>query len=153
VPDEPDNKELNMKRALSLGLVAFAFAAAGCGTGTSTAVSTNPNRPNAERKLTVTVPGSQSVTQDRTEDMTISINRDNFSGPVVIDLRTLPTGVQLTTQDMLIPADKSSLKVTVKANATAQAVKDHVVTVGAKAKDEKDLPEATATFKMDVKTK
>ena len=142
-----------MKLLLSLAFAATTLVAAGCGTGTSTAVSTDPSRPKAERKLTVTVPGSETVTQDRPEDMTISINRDNFSGPVMIDVRTLPSGVSVTTQDLSIPADKSSVNVTLKAAANAQPVKDHVVTVGAKAKDEKDLPEATATFKLDVKSK
>jgi hypothetical protein len=142
-----------MKFLLSFGCIALSVAATGCGTGTSTAQSTDPNRPNAERRLTVTVPNSQSVTQDRTEEVSISVNRDRFSGPVAIDFRSLPSGVEVATQDMMIPADKSSLKVTLKASAAAQPVKDHSVTVGAKATQERDLPEATASFKLDVKSK
>jgi hypothetical protein len=43
--------------------------------------------------------------------------------------------------------------VTVKAAPNAASVEDHVVTVLARAKDQKDLPEATTTFKLDVKPK
>lgn len=140
-----------MRLILSFGFLAL--TAVGCGTGTATAPSKDPNKPNAERKLKVTVPNSESVTQDRTEEVSISISRDHFTGPVAIEFRSLPAGVSVTTQDMVIPADKSDLKVTLKATATAQPAKDHAVMVAARAKDEKDLPEATANFKLDVKSK
>lgn len=142
-----------MKIVHALGIALLVAGSQGCGKGTSTAQSTNPERPNAARKLSITEPGSQTVTQDRTDELTVSISRDHFSSPVAVEFRSLPTGVEVATQDMTIPADKTSLKVTLKASATAPAVKDHVVTVAAKAKDEKDLPEAVASFKLDVKSK
>jgi ABC-type Fe3+-hydroxamate transport system substrate-binding protein len=138
---------------LSCLVIGAALLAAGCQQGSSTAPSTNPNRPGDTRKLTVTSPGDQTVTQDRTDEMTISINRDNFSGPVAIELRNLPAGVELVTKDLTIPADKSSITVTIRANPTAAPADDHVVTVVAKAKEQADLPEATTTFKLDVKSK
>ena len=134
-----------------LGLTVL--TAVGCEKGTSTAPSTDPSRPRAERRLTVTSPGEQNVTQDKTDEMTISINRDNFTGPVEIELKNLPTGVEVVTKDMTIPTDKGSAVATVKAAPNAAPVKDHVVTVLARAKDQKDLPEATTTFKLDVKPK
>ncbi|MCI0704407.1 MAG: hypothetical protein L0241_25395 [Planctomycetia bacterium] len=141
-----------MKRVsvILFGLVALSL---GCEKGTSTAPSTDPTRPKSERRLSVTSPGEQTVTQDKTDEMTISINRDNITGPVDIELKNLPPGVELVTQDMTIPAEKSSTVVTIKASPTATPVEDHVVTVIAKAKDVKDLPEATTTFKLDVKSK
>ena len=142
-----------MKRALAavLGLVFIALA--GCDKGTSTAPSTDPSRPGAERRLTVTSPGNQTVTQDRTDEMTISINRDRFEGPVDVRLDDLPKGVEVVTKDLTVPAGKSSLVVTVKAAADAAPVNDHAVKVSAKAKDQKDMAEATTTFKLTVKPK
>ena len=141
-------------RRIILSLAATAgLIGAGCDKGTSVAPSTNPAKPDAERKLTVTSPGEQNITQDKTDEMTISINRDRFSGPVDIELRNLPAGITVTTTDLTIPADKGSATVTIKAAATAAPADDHMVTVAAKAKDQKDLPEATTTFKLDVKSK
>jgi len=59
----------------------------------------------------------------------------------------------VVTKDMTIPADKLTVTVTIKASPIATPVEGHVVTVAAKARDQKDLPEATATFKLDVKAK
>jgi hypothetical protein len=134
-----------------LGLVFVALA--GCDKGRSTAPGTDPSRPGAERRLTVTSPGSQTVTQDRTDEMTVSINRDRFEGPVDVRLAELPKGVEVVTTDLTIPADKSSLKVTVKAAADAPPVSGHLVKVSATAKGQKDMPEANATFKLTVKSK
>jgi hypothetical protein len=122
----------------------------GCNKGTSVAPSSNPAKPSDQRKLTVTEMGKQKVTQDQTEDMTISIGRTHFDGPVTIALENLPTGVSVTTKEMTIPAGKDSLVVTVKAEPKAPVVTDHAVTVSAKAPD---MPAATATFKMDVLAK
>jgi hypothetical protein len=125
----------------------------GCDKGATTGPSTDPNRPNAERKLTVTSPGSQTVTQDKTDEFTISINRDRFEGPVEIKIDNLPEKVELVTKEMTIPADKSSLAVTVKAAPDAPPVEDREVKVTAKAKDQKDMGEAVVGFKMNVKPK
>jgi hypothetical protein len=112
-----------------------------------------PMPGGASRRLIVTSPGSQTVTQDRTDEMTVSINRNLFEGPVTVRLHDLPKGVEVTTTDLTIPADKSSLKVTVKAAADAPTVTDHVVKVNAKAKDQQDTPEASTTIKLTVKSK
>jgi hypothetical protein len=142
-----------MKRVIPTLFSVMVLGLVGCDKGTSTAPSTDPSRPNAERRLSVTSPGSQTVTQDRTNEMTISINRDRFEGPVEIKFDNLPKGVELVTQDMTIPSDKSSVKATVKAAADATPVNDHDVKVIAKAKEQKDLPEASVIFKMTVKAK
>jgi hypothetical protein len=142
-----------MKRLTILSAAVAALIAAGCEQGSSTAPSTNKNKPGEVRALKVTSPGSQTITQDKTDEMTVSINRDNFSGAVDIDLKNLPSGVTLETKDLTIPADKSSLVLTIKAGPTAPPVVDHAVTVSAKAKDQSDLKEATVDFKLTVKSK
>jgi len=142
-----------MKKLAFLLFSVGTLFAIGCEKGTSTAPSTDPNRPQAARKLSVTSPGEQSITPDRTDEMTISISRENITGPVEIELKNLPEGVSLVTQDMTIPADKNSMKATIKADPKTKPVEDHVVTITARAKDQKDLPEATTTFKLDVKGK
>jgi hypothetical protein len=140
------------------GLAACALAAAiGCNKGTSTAPptsrSTNQSAESAQRKLTVEVRGSQSITQDKTDEITVMIDRDNFTAPVTIEMRNLPDGVSVVTKDMTIPADKDSLTVTLKAGPDAAPVTDHGSQVAAKAKDEANMPEAVANFKLTVKSK
>jgi hypothetical protein len=139
-----------MKRMICAMVCASLVGLVGCNKGTSVAPSTNPAKPSDQRKLSVTERGKQKVTQDQTDDMTISIGRTNFDGPVTISLRDLPSGVSVVTKDMTIPAGKDSLVVTVKADPKATAVNDHQVTVAAKAPD---MAEAVTTFKMDVKAK
>jgi hypothetical protein len=131
-------------------------ALAGCDKGTSTAPPTGAgaNRGTSEvRKLTVTSPGEQTVTQDRTDEMTISIDRDNFASPVEIELTNLPKGVSVVTKEMTIPADKDSLTVTVKAAPDAPPVDNHKARVVARPKNEAGLKEAAVEFDMDVKAK
>src|SRR3954471_12987092 len=140
-----------MIRFAKFAVVCSLVAAAGCGKSeTSSAPSKDPAKPNTPRKLTVKAPGGQTVTQDRADEMTVSVTRDGFSSPVTIELKNLPKGVTVETKDMTLPADKDSLKVTVKAAPDAPAVVDHVVQVLAKAAD---MPEVASDFKLTVKTK
>jgi len=143
-----------MIRFAHIAVICGLLAAVGCGkTETSSAPSKDPAKPNTPRKLSVTGPTGQTVTQDRTDEMTVSVNRDGFSGPVTISLKNLPKGVTLETKDLTLPADKNSLKVTVKAAPDAPAVVDHVVQVMAKADGQADLPEVASDFKLTVKSK
>ena len=110
-----------MKR-LTYGIAACALAAAiGCNQGTSTAPgtgrtnSTNRSADDTARKLTVSVRGNQVITQDLTDEITVMIDRDNFSAPVDIRFDNLPKGVSVVTREMTIPADKESMTVTLKA--------------------------------------
>jgi hypothetical protein len=139
-----------MKRMIFTVVCVSLAGLVGCDKGTSVAPATNAAKPEAQRKLTVTSPGEQNITQDQSDDMTISIGRTNFDAPVTIEMRNLPTGVKVTTKEMTIPAGKDSVVVTVKADPTAPAVNDHQVAVAAKAPD---MAEAVTTFKMDVKAK
>jgi hypothetical protein len=134
-----------MRRGRSTALGLVILVALGGHQGTATAPSTDPSRPRAEWRL--------AVTQDRADEILVTAVRQNIGGPVDVELRNLPAGVEVVTKDMTIPADKVTLTVTIKAAPRADPVVGHVVTVAAKVRDQKDLPEATATFKLDVKTK
>lgn len=136
-----------MKRsvAVAAGLVALA----GCNQGTSSAPATAPGQ-TAPRRLTVRALYEHKVHRDGTDELTVTVDRDNFAGPVTVAVRDLPAGVSLVTTDMTIPAGKESLTVTVKATPDAPLVDDHVVRVAATAPD---MPEASTTFKLDVMPK
>ncbi|MBA4066127.1 MAG: hypothetical protein C0501_20900 [Isosphaera sp.] len=133
--------------------VVLGLLAGGCKEASTSAPSKDPAKPNSPRKLTVKSPGDQTVTQDRTDEMTVGLDRDNFSGPVAVELKNLPKGVTVETKDLTAAADKNSLTVTIKAAPDAPPVVDHVVQVTARAKDQADLPEATTDFKLTVKSK
>ena len=143
-----------MIRFAHMAIICGLFAGTGCGkTVTSSAPSKDPAKPNTARKLSVKAPTSQSVTQDKTDELSVTVDRDGFSGPVTISLKNLPKGVTVETKDLTLPADKNSLTVTIKAAPDAPAVIDHVVQVMAKANEQADLPEVASDFKLSVKTK
>jgi hypothetical protein len=140
---------------LTCALAACALAAVvGCNTSTSTAPGTSRSTDRAAdgttRELSVSVRGNQVITQDRTDEITVMIDRDNFSAPVDIKVDDLPDGVKLVTEEKTIPADKDSLTITLKAAADAPPVTDHPAKVTAKAQD---MPPAETTFKLTVKAK
>lgn len=139
-----------MTRLLPFAAVALALLAAGCKEGTSTAPASDPANPSKTRKLTLRTLVGHKVHRDGTDVIEVMIDRDGFDGPVAVELRNLPTGVSRVTEDTTIPAGKGSIKLTVKATPDAPLVKGHVVQVGAKAKDQADLPEAVTDFKLDV---
>lgn len=140
-----------MKRIYA-ALGAAAVALAGCGKEASSTAPPKPGQDSA-RKLTLKVPTEEAVTQNGTDEFDISVDRDNFAGDIEVTISDLPAGVTKVTDQMTIPAGKDSLTVSVKADATAKPVEDHLVKVTAKAKGQTDLKEVSQTFKMDVKVK
>jgi len=142
-----------MKRIL-LPLMGFALiVATGCKPSGSASGSSTEQDPSKTRKLTVKSPGDQTVKVDGTDEFTISISRDNFKGPVAVEIKNLPQGVSVTTQDLTIPADKDSVKVAVKASGSAKVADNNKVTATAKAKEEKNMDEAHVDFAIHVKPK
>lgn len=143
-----------MKRLNCMVVGMALLGLAGCQQGTATAPGTGTGTEGTKvRKLTVTSPGDQTVEGDKTDELTITISRSHFNGPVDIELRNLPATVSIVNKDLMIAADKTSLKLTLKADLAAKAIEKHKVLVAAKAKDEKDLPEATVEFALSVKPK
>jgi hypothetical protein len=138
-----------MNRLILAAVLAAGFVT-GCKEGSSVAPSTNPNKPGEVRKLEVKSPGSQTVTQDQTDEFTVDIDRHNFKGPITIKIDQLPTGVKVVTQDLTIPEGKDSVTVTIKADATATPTDKHKVRVTASGSG---MPEASTDFELTVKAK
>jgi hypothetical protein len=139
-----------MRRLITLAAVIAITGVIGCEIKTGTAPSTDPNKPDATRKLTLTVADSQTVTQGETDKVMATINRTNFKDEVTIEVSDLPKGVTLESRDMTIPADQNSITLTLKAAADASPTEDHVFHVVAKSKD---IKSETANVKLTVKAK
>jgi hypothetical protein len=145
-----------MKQHRCIALLLLPILAIGCHQGSATAPGTAPANNSGSsnvRKLVVTSPGDQSVRLDQTDEMTITISRSHFTTPVGIELQNLPAGVSVVTTDLTIPADKTSLRVAIKAAPDAKTTEKHKVTIVAKAKEEKDMPDAKVDFELNVKPK
>jgi hypothetical protein len=132
--------------ALSIGIL----MPIGCEKASSTAPSTNPGRPQDVRKLEIMLSPDHTITQDSTDNIMVTVNRDNFKDEVKFDVRDLPTGVSLITADPTVAADKNSITLQLKATADAKTVKDHPFKLVAKAKD---IPEVVKDVKLTVKPK
>jgi hypothetical protein len=138
-------------KKLFASVVAIGLAGlVGCETKSGTAPSTNPNKPSETRKLSITAMDSQTITQDKTDELTVHVNRDNFKDPVTIEVRDLPKGVTLVTKDLTLPGDKSDITLTLKAAPDAPAVNDHVFHVIAKSGE---LTTPPKDVKLTVKAK
>ena len=125
-----------MKRA-SLLMTAAVLAAAGCQESTSTgpAPSTPPSAtsPSAgQKKLTVMALESHTVKQGDTDNVLVTINRDNFTDPVSLNVEGLPAGVAVSGAAPTIASGDSSATIVLKAEPTA-AVGEHQVTLVAQA--------------------
>jgi len=134
----------------ALGLAAC--LAAGCENKSTTTGSVPGPRPSgtaAVKKLTVKAPTSQSIKQGDSNQVSISIDRDNFNDPVTIRLEDLPTGVTCVENQVVVPAGEKSIKLTLKAAPDAM-VGEHDVKVDATAPG---IDENVQTFKLNVKDK
>lgn len=139
-----------MKRLLLFALAFGLGAVLGCETKSGTAPSTDPNKPGETRKLSLTAMDSHSITQDKTMEFMVHVNRDNFKEPVTIEVRDLPKGVTLVTKDLTIPADKTDITLTLKAAPDAPTVSDHVFHIDGKSKD---ITTEAKPIKLTVKAK
>jgi uncharacterized membrane protein len=88
----------------------------------------------------------QSITQDKTTDVSVGVTRKGFTDPVKVSFEGLPSGVKLTTTDMEIPKDKDSAKFTLKADKDAKPG-DYEAKATAKSGD----MSKSVTFKVTVK--
>lgn len=126
---------------LALGLTSF--FSVGCQETTTTGPSTTapvkvtrPGEPNravdATKKLSMMAAESQSIKRGDTDEVRVMINRDNFNDPVTIRVTDLPQGVEAVEPSIVISANESSAKLTLKANDDA-AVGEHQVKLVAEA--------------------
>ena len=118
-----------MKKLIAIAMAFCLVGAVGCEQKTGTAQGTDPNKP---KKLTLRLATSQTITQDKTDDMTVNISRTEFKDPVTIEIKDLPKGVEVVTKDLTIPGDKTMLTVQLKAAPDAPPVTDHPIKVIAK---------------------
>jgi len=135
-----------MKKLIAIAMAFCLVGAVGCEQKTGTAPGTDPNKP---KRLTLRLVSSQSITQDKTDDMTVNISRTQFDDPVTIEVKELPKGVEVLTKDMTIAADKTLLTVQLKAAPDATPVTDHPIKVIAKGGG----VETEETVKLTVKAK
>ena len=133
--------------ALSVGIL----MPIGCEKSSSTAPSTNPGKPEEVRELLVVIPlGSQSIVQDKTNEVLVTVTRKHFKDEVKLDVTDLPSGVTLETKDLTIPADGNTKTLILKAAPDAKTVIEHTMHIVAKAKD---IPEVKTPMKLTVKAK
>src|SRR5262245_10754279 len=135
-----------MKRLIAIALAFGLIGAVGCEQRSGTAPGTDPNKP---KKLTITVKESQTIVQDKTDEIDVLVNRTQFHDPVTVEVKDLPKGVTLETKDLTIPGDKNTITLTLKAapNATTG---DYTIKILAKAAG--DL-HTEALVKLTVKAK
>jgi hypothetical protein len=139
-------KPLNILCAFGLA----ACLAAGCETKTTTTGSVpgpGPSGTTTVKKLTVKGPTGQSIKQGDSNQVSISIVRDNFNDPVTIRLNDLPKGVVCVEDHVVVPAGDKSIKLTLKAAADAE-IGEHDVKIDATAPG---IDENVQTFKLNVK--
>ncbi len=125
---------------------------AGCENKTTTTGSTPPAGNSGQattKKLTLKAPATQSIKRGDTDQLSISITRDNFNDPVTVRLNDLPKGVVCEETEATIPAGQTSTKLTLKASADAE-VGEHDVKVDARAPG---IQENVQTVKLNVKDK
>lgn len=107
----------------ALFAVAVAAAAMVCGCEKKTATGL------AGQKLEISKPMDESITRGETGEVDINIDRTDFSGPVTVAVSNLPSGVVVTNSSLTIPSDDEKITLTLRADPTAQIVKDQVATV------------------------
>jgi hypothetical protein len=134
-----------MKRLIAIALAFGLVGAVGCEQRSGTAPGTDPSKP---KKLTMTVKDSQTITQDKTDEIDVLVTRTQFSDAVTVEVKELPKGVTLETKDLSIPGDKNKITLTLKAAPDAQ-VGDHTIKIVAKGGG----AEAEAPVKLTVKAK
>jgi hypothetical protein len=136
-------------KLLYAGAMAIGFMCPiGCEQKTTT--SSNPNNPNSPRSITIDTKSSQTITQDKTDEIDVLITRKEFNGPVDLEVKDLPKGVTLETKDLTIGGDKNKLTLTLKAAPDATPVVDHTFHIVTKSKE---VASVTANVKLTVKAK
>jgi len=102
------------------------------------------------KKLTLMKPADQTIKRGETNQVKVSINRDNFRDTVSITFDDLPNGVQVQDKDKKIAAEESSGVFTLVADPKADLVTNHNAKVTAMGPDGMKV---TETFKVTVKEK
>ena len=83
--------------------------------------------------LSIILKSDQRVGQGEMDEVLVTVNRDDFDGPVDIKFTGLPTGITLLNPGP-IPRGDASRTYELQASAAAPPVENHAVTVTARAK-------------------
>ena len=141
-----------MRRFLACSVASLVVSLVGCQEQKSTTsgpAGVNPRTGQAEaKKLTLTTAREQTLKRGDTDNVKVSIRRENFNAPVRVHIDNLPNGVQiLNAEDAVIPADADSTTLTLEADPAAP-VGDHPLQISA---DASGLDINTQTVTLHVK--
>lgn len=103
---------------------------------------------SAGKKLTVVKPSDVSLVRGSTENVTILVQRDNFTGPVRVQFAQLPGGVSVVDGGNEIEGMERTF--VISANDKADLVENHVATVTVSGPEGMS---ATEQFELTVKEK
>ena len=84
-------------------------------------------------ELSLAQPSDETVMQGESGDVLVRIDRDDFEGPVEIEVADLPEGVNATDGDTVIQSDEESVVVRLHADPDAVLVDNHEAMVRARA--------------------
>ncbi|MBL8896227.1 MAG: hypothetical protein JNM84_01305 [Planctomycetes bacterium] len=102
--------------------------------------------PNGALQFELKAPSSQTITQGTTNQVRIGVDRKDFKGEIDLSFDQLPAGVRAITTTV-IPANQSSLDVTLEAAGDAGLVVDKACVITAKGGG----ATTNQTFKVSVK--
>lgn len=109
------------------------IAAAALFTGASSGCKKqNTVEDTAGNKLTLSVPRSVSLAPGDQEKVKIAVERsEGWNEPVKVTVENLPAGVTVVDKDVQIDRGDHDVEITLQADAKANAVKNHAVSVKA----------------------
>jgi hypothetical protein len=141
-----------MRRFLVCSVIGMAVSLVGCQeqkTTTSGPGGVNPRTGQAEpKKLTMNTAKEQTIKRGDTDNVKVTVRRENFDDPVRVHIDNLPKGVEvLNAEDAVIPGGADSTTLTLKADP-ATPVGDHPVQISA---DAPGLDMNTQTMTLHVK--
>ena len=103
----------------TIAALTFAFVLPLAGTACDKTATEGPGG----KKLTLVKPSNQTLRRGETNEIAISIGRDNFGGPVKVKFAKLPKGVEaVETRD--IPAEQTHATYTLHASNDADLVQN-----------------------------
>jgi hypothetical protein len=103
-----------------------------------------------ETSLTLARPADQSMRQGETNQVSIMIQRQNFSKAVPVDFSGLPSGVKIIEKDLEIPSGDATRTFTLYADNDAELVSNHKVLVTVEGPGGTKV---TEIFRLSVKAK
>jgi hypothetical protein len=82
--------------------------------------------------------------------VSVLVNRSHNKDDVTLDVNDLPKGVTLDSKDVIVPGDKNTITLRLKADPTAPPVENHEFHIVGHAKDIRSEP---LNVKLTVKAK